>query len=339
MKLKIKPRPAPKPPAYSYDPRIDGVSQSMLGTWFECREKARLTIVKGYQRTHASKPLIWGSIGHNMIGYGLNATREKKLKASSAIKYLTAASQELAKKAKAEWEAKDKPDSAAAMEIAEEACAVLAKTMPLYWKRWAEADVERKWDFVEEAFKVPFEMPDGKDVYLVGKFDGVFTSPKAKTSLFETKFKGSIPEHIVDTLPLDLQVSVYMAALYVLNRPLPRLATYNIVKRPGERRKKDESLQDYADRIAVNAAAEPNHYFNRFEVTFTAQELEAMGFRVQKTVEEFYHWWKNLDHDTMDPVFNSSSCDSKYGPCDCLPICSRGDFASHRVRSVAHPEI
>jgi hypothetical protein len=321
---------------YTYDPRVDGVSQSMLNAWLQCRQIANLGIIHGWESVYSSKPLIYGSIGHGVLMYA-NRRFQQGVKVPKAAAVSKAALKDDLKAAYADWKA-ERHNTTASLDIAAESCAQLEATLPVYYDRWAEDDAKREWTIVEESFKVPMKMPDGQTVLYVGKFDGVYKCG-SNTRLFETKFKGFMPENLVDVLALDLQLCAYLTALEILGNKRPNHVLYNILRRPGERRKKTENLVDFVDRIRVNAIAESSKYFVRLECALTSQEVDRAHFKMQKLVEEFYHWWKTQDHSIIDPLWNSAQCDGKYGACHFLPCCSRDDYASHRIREKAHPEL
>ena len=62
-----------------YDPKTDGVTFSLLSTFLDCREKARLHL-KGWTPTSASMALTFGSIVHKIDEWVRDDIRSGKLK-------------------------------------------------------------------------------------------------------------------------------------------------------------------------------------------------------------------------------------------------------------------
>jgi hypothetical protein len=180
-------------------------------------------------------------------------------------------------------------------------------------------------------------MPDGTAVPYVGKMDGTYRGKKTP-HLFETKFKGQFSSNLTDTLPLDTQVGAYTTALTSLEQQEPGAILYNMIRRPGQKRKQEETLDEYAKRIAEEAMKNEDHFFQRLEIALTRAEREEHAFRLTKLVEEFYAWWKVTTADARDLMWNGSRCD-QYGGCTFLPVCSRGDRASFRIKEKVHPEL
>ncbi len=331
MKLKLK----SKKPAYFYDPTVHGISQSMIGQWQECREKSRLNLVLGLTPVGVSVPFTYGSLSHGVIERCYVDTQVGK------IKKLDDKYKNLAKwmqGSETEWLEEHPKLTTADSDMKEECIAILLEVLPRYFKRWHEEDMAVKWTHVEDKFEVPIVMPDGKTVNLVGRFDGVFMKRK-KQWLLETKNKQRWNERMMDYLPLDLQLGVYLTALAATTQEDPHGVCYNLVRRPAERRGKKESLVQFAKRIAENIVKDPNHYFQRLEIELTRAEKDEARIRTKMLVVSFYNWWKSCKLDQRDLMWNSGACDGKYGVCSNLQICAHGDRTSHYVRAHASPEL
>jgi hypothetical protein len=318
------------PKSSTYDPRVDGTSQSMLSIWLECREMARLGIVRGLDSTHASKPLIFGALGHSAIAHALVSNRK-------TVNGLIRGVQDDLAHAQKEFSAEDRELTSTATDIKIESVAVLGKILPAYWSKWGVGDLKRDWLKIEEKFKLDLTMPDGASVPYVGKMDRVFQGKKTP-HLVETKFKAQVSKNISDTLPLDTQIGAYSTALTEMMGEEPGEIIYDICRRPGLKQGQDESLVEYAKRCGDEAMKDEDHYFTRLEIHLDRHEKETHKFRLQKLVEEFYAWWKTTTQKDRDLGWNGSRCD-QYGGCHFLPVCSRGDEASFRLKKRHHPEL
>jgi hypothetical protein len=318
-----------------YDPRKHGIRQSMLSTWFECREKARLCTIHGWAPRVASVPFIYGSLSHGAIKQATRLLREND-GAVDIDTYVNGTDYYL-QESEVEWLQETPNPTYEQKDIIENSLAILGKKMPMYFDYWYDQDKVCKWGLVEDKFKVELTMDDGETVPLIGTFDSTFRNDSGELWLFETKNKARWSENIGTLLPLDLQVGIYLTALQALYGQVPKGVRYNILRRPGERRKKDESLAEYSTRIQTNIIKEPEHYFHRMDIRLTPQEINEHMARTAFICEEFYRWWKETMKHSMerDLLWNSSSCDGKYGSCKMLDACANKDFTLYQRRSPA----
>ncbi len=324
-------------PTYDYDPTVDGVSQSMIGTWLSCREKARLNIILGLSSIqNNSKPLIFGSISHGVLERGYRLMRASKVPSLGGI---VAYMDNWVNEALDDWKEENPKRNTDAEDSAEECAAIIQELLPRYFEHWFAEDSKVKWMHVEDQFKVPLQMPDGKYVNMVGQFDGSYFDQKKRLCLFETKNKSQFPERLAELLPLDLQLGYYLTALAATTKKTAHLVRYNLIRRPGERRGQQESLPNFCRRIGENVAKKPDHYFVRLDIRLEEQERQTHMFRAQKLVEEFYHWWKTTDPKEKDLMWNSGSCENRYGVCGNLLICANNDKSGHYVRDAVSPEL
>jgi len=327
VKLRIK-NPLPsKGKQETYDPRIHGIRQSNLQSWMACREMARLSVIRGYASIFSGMPLVYGSLSHGVLKQVYRNMRDSTLKNPSALIHFPTLIEESERELM-----KEHPNAPSSLlETKEEACAILAGTLPTYFKHWWKEDMSVKWGMVEDKFALPMVMPDGERVILTGTFDATFHH-RGGTWLFETKNKARWSQKIGLLLPLDLQLGIYLTVMERLYKVRPTGVRYNLMRRPGEKRKKKESLFDYACRIRDNAEKDPAHYFERIEMELLKSEHEEHVFRTTRLVQEFYLWWKNEPHDKRDLMWNSGSCETKYGECHYLDLCANNDVSQYRIR-------
>jgi hypothetical protein len=324
---------APARSTYKYDLDQDGVTQSILCQWLDCRERCRKSTILGLVGGDASKPLIFGSISHEMLEHGYRARRVSKPLPKT-----------LSMDALAKWKKQSPNASAMATEIAEESAIILHHLLPLYFEHWKKADDAMEWVGLEEEFAQEVEIFDGgttrpTKIIVRGKKDAVVKC-KGKITLFETKNKGRISPSLMDQLPLDLQLDFYLTVMRIKEPALRVL--YNIIKRPGERRKVGESLNDFGARIALNARKKPDEFFFRYEMVYTKQDLEQRKARFMYLLRAFYDWYGDAIHipvEGMDNGFNHQSCEGKYGTCEFLRACSSGSTIGLSQKMKAHPEL
>lgn len=329
MKLRIKnPLLKGKVEKVPYDPRIHGVRQSNLQSWMACREMARLSVVQGWASLFSGMPLVYGSLSHGVLKQVYRSMRKTTIvrPTLAGLDYKA-----LIKESEKELMLEHPNPPSSLLETKEEACAILAGTLPTYFKYWWKEDTAVKWAMVEDKFALPMTMPDGETIMLTGTFDATFHH-RGGTWLFETKNKARWSQKIGMLLPLDLQLGIYLTVMERLYKVRPTGVRYNLMRRPGEKRKKQESLQDYAARIRGNAEKDPAHYFERIEMELLKSEHDEHVRRTSRLVTEFYLWWKNEPHETRDIMWNSGSCETKYGECHYLDLCANNDTSSYRYR-------
>jgi hypothetical protein len=175
-------------------------------------------------------------------------------------------------------------------------------------------------------------------VKLVGRMDGNFHPMKGRKViwLFETKSKSRIGEsgetNLVDIMPFELQTNLYLGAMSVMYKELPAGLLLNIVRRPNFRGKKGESIEALATRVSEDVKKRPDHYFIRLRMTIDNKDLARTRHEHEAMVNEFAQWSKGK----AAHYRNSDHCENKYGTCEYLRVCARGDYGGLYQR---HPRI
>lgn len=212
-----------------------GVTYSLLTRFLSCRERFRLYVIEGIQpEPKFNHKIEYGHMWHTCEEYHAKGQRW----AGPLFTYC---------KNLTNWY----PNDRAEIEKWYKVCLV---QFPLYVEYWDKhPDVQQRQPLLEEAvFKVPYELPSGKTVYLRGKWDSVDLVGRGKQArvwLQEDKTKGDIrPEQLVRQLTFDLQTMLYLTALSLCNDGEPGLrqldqhlpsgnlkiagVRYNVVRRP-----------------------------------------------------------------------------------------------------------
>jgi hypothetical protein len=324
---------------YAYDPRKEGVTQSVLQNWLLCHELGRLGIVEGLSPKGSSKPLVHGDIMHKVLKKYYTHLMQRK--SESLIK-----PSQWVDESYAEWTSQNKTATTEKKDLALESSILARVIIPRYIQRWHKTDGRVKWTMAETLFRVnvPVTMDKGRveQVVFTGQMDGGFED-KDGEHLFETKNKGDFNDKMMSALTLDLQLGAYLTALGKMRNSQPSHVLYNLIRRPQERKKVNESVQEFADRIADNMDKDPAHYFERYRVDLTKDEIEKQVFSTEFKIAAFYRWWEShswngtLNH--LDPMWNGSACVRGYITCHFIPVCANGDRSGHEVRRHAHPEL
>jgi hypothetical protein len=170
--------------------------------------------------------------------------------------------------------------------------------------------------------------------------DGSFRKESvARPWLFETKSKAYLGEkgegELADILPHELQSNIYLIFLWHLGKVLPKGLLYNIIRRPGLRQKKSESIVKFARRVAEDIRKRPEYYFIRIQMSVEKKDLERNELELHDMVGDFLLWWNGL----AGHYRNSDACQNKYGACPMLPICARGDYSGFYKRKTVFREL
>lgn len=324
IKLKMK-----KKSFAFYDYERDGITQGLLAMWLECRQKARW-FLQGYARKGTSLALTYGSVGHGVLEHayenfrlGKNSGAPKK---AQMKKYLSLVEKQ--------WKLENIRPNKYAIQDLEISLTFADVILPVYFEYWAEDFKKKNWQKIEGKFKIPYVLKDGRKTFLRGMMDGAYKT--VGLWLFESKFKSVINEvDIVDTLPLDLQVRIYLRALWKTNLKIPSGVLYNVVRRFGLRQKQDESLTKFAARCAEDLKKRPEHYFYRFEVAAVKKDMLEFEVELEAMIKDFCDWWDGVGGHYKNP----GACIGKYGRCWALDACSSGNLYGLTKRKCVFREL
>jgi hypothetical protein len=299
----------------SYDPHKNGVSVTLLQGWQTCREAARLKYVCGL-RAPQKKVFMEGDIYHQSLSYVIK--NGMKTAQTTVMKFVAENEKKLMKSA-----------GTFERESVENVLDMVTVLIPAYFTYWKK-DPARKFVMNEDGFEVPMKMSDGKIVPFKGKVDSVWESDKGVV-VKESKFKSKIIEGFEDTLGLDLQVTSYILAVKTKFPKSKMACMYDVVRKPALKRGKEESRKQFICRVEEDIAGRPGHYFSRTEVLLTPAEVTFAAERMHYLTQQFYDWWKTASHDVKkkDPGLNGGACESKYGLCDYVPACHRGELYNY----------
>jgi len=242
------------------------------------------------------------------------------------------------------WQKENPSADNDAVQEFEFACTVASGIMPEYYKYWYDDDFTSiVWDALETEYKIPIVVTSPKGMkhhtFLRGKMDGVFHFQKDKPKvirLFETKTKGRIDEGVlVDRIPFERQVSIYLSALRRKAGMDPTSIMYNIIRRPGLRQTQRESLTEFGNRILEDIRTRPDWYFIRLQVDVESGDLNRADMEINDLISDFILWW----HGETGHYRNTENCETKYGKCAMLPVCSRKDYTSLFKRMTVFREL
>lgn len=313
---------------YAYE--RDGITQSLLATWLSCRYKAKFYL-EGWSPTKIKTPLTYGTIIHAVLEAVYNLIMSKKLKTMPDVKLI----KKITKEVEIEW-LKENPGVNSEVREDLDMCLLIAEsTLPLYFKFWSVEDLKKiEWRQLEQQFKIPYTTKDGRKTFIRGKMDGVFG--KLFISLFETKTKSLINvRDMIDTLWFDLQNNIYLWAIGKTYKKVPAGIKYNIIRKTGLHKKKEESKIEYAKRIIKDMEKRPSFYFLRLNIKVTQQEMKKFENELEGLVVSFMDWCEG-----KSPTYKTTNaCLGRYGRCQFLDICNKGDYTSYKKRKTVFREL
>lgn len=226
-----------------------GLTQSLMLTFQRCQREFILK-VNGYRPKGKSEKFLFGSLCHEYLDM-----------AYSGKKFTFAKFEERFRKKKMkEYVLIDES-------IVESAFALCEVVMELYMEHYKEDFTEKKFDGVEEEFEVLFN-----GATLRGKKDGCFYIDK-KRWLMEHKTKSRFSEDaLMLKLSFDFQNLMYIHADEIEHSEAIAGVLYNLIRKPGLRKGKYESLKEFCDRVRSDIKKRPEWYFIRWEVPYTKKD-------------------------------------------------------------------
>ena len=322
-KVAKKKKPQRKEPLWK-GPEVDGITQSMISGFLECRERFRLKNIVGLQEVDTfNHRLEYGQMWHLCEESSAKAVPEKRLLTADEIpwrKELLDYCKNLCQK------------YVVAQEQISHWYQVCRAQFPIYVKYWEKhKDTKQRTPLLqEETFKVPYELPSGRVVLLRGKWDSVDLIGKDGIYLQENKTKGDIKEEqLKQQLGFDLQTMFYLIALLLWRQNTTHIGfptapisgvRYNVVRRPlsggvgsirqhkpTKKNPQGESAADFYVRLGVIISEDPSHFFMRWRVEVTPNDMERFRREfldpILEQVCDWYEWIRTVE--VTDPYRKS----------------------------------
>lgn len=296
-------------------PTYDGVTQSLLSNWMNCRERFRLEYVQGLvmKDDSFSRAIVFGEMFH-VCSEAYYSGQDWKSSLKTYTKQLTS-----------DW-----PYEASQIVHWYKVCEVL---FPLYLNHYAKHKLEKMLTplYSEKTFDEVMKLPSGRIVRLRGKWDQVFTKTvkgKQYLVLQDDKTKGEFEvEQVLNDLPLDNQMNFYCVALDLHSKSLKNSPAldgfrYNLVRRPlsggkysisqkkGRQTKKGivgaETEAEFYARLGSIIKEDPDWFFQRVEVTITHADVEAYKNRtLVPLLENLCDWWEEVCRHEGSPPYSA----------------------------------
>jgi hypothetical protein len=342
---KKKPNPLKKKKEVQVGPLWEwtsGVTQSAIEKFLGCREQFALSYIEGYTPRAFSTPLEFGTMFHSCL---------EKIGTDSPERIARTVTDSYYKARKATLTG----DTDALSKAVTDICVIF----PLYVEYYKERDAKLSWLKREQMFEAPYHFDksfgfDNKSggrvkVILRGKRDGEYRNALGKLALFETKTKSSIDDlAIQDGLRADLQTMLYLYSLRVEYGEEPTEILYNVVRRPQLiiSKKKGETLDQYAKRLADDISSRPDWYFRYYEVTVSPGDIDCfLETTLDPVLLQMYQWWESIEDSPFErwgsPYHfrNLFALTTKYGKADLYNLMILGRRNEYYRRSSPFPEL
>lgn len=291
----------------------DGVSPSHLNTFLECRESFRLKTCEGWQEADYDTWTQNGTFFHWLHEQWILS--KKTFDVVAAVKRYRS-------------KVYDGPKTSSVLGAQEESYALALAMWPIYMERYA-SDKEREWLGVEKVFDHPYEVYPGVSTRLRGMRDGAWVE-KWGVRLHEMKnWSRFNVGDVRDTMHLEVQIMLY---LLVLSMEYPDRevsgADYDVIRRPEQKRLKDETLREYSRRIETKVELDPDHYFVRIPLDVNRADVEKWRDVVlQPLLIEMHRWSQGKAMHFVNP----RSLVPRPYKSDLLALVARGDATGLKV--------
>ncbi len=303
------------------------VSFSLLSDFGECKQKAQHHI--DWKHKGFNYYLSYGSI----IGVALeHLFKRGKVKAITPAKVRKAVDIAFEK-----WFEDDNNDKGAdAQQFAEWIAGVAEALLIGYGKHWRRDDtaltcVAMEYP-VESTFRVETYLGREVNVPIIGYIDGLFKKKSGAHIMRETKTKGRwSEEELLDQLDFDFQIQMYCYFLFKQYKIKPKTVEYDVIRRPQLRLNisKGETPEELAERVAEDISARPDFYYARYDVPVDRDWLDSFEHDFKQFITDYASWRLG----EIATFKNRMRCFGRYGPCDFIPICARGDTLKFRKRN------
>lgn len=326
-----------------FDWTRDGLTQSALTQWLQCREQFSLNYVEGYTSRGFNTALEFGTIIHLAIQrqdeIGKGRTTAYDLIADICESYHNARYPQL----QGHYDKQTCSKTLAAAEA----------LFPLYHKNVEEDDAKQDWVAREQMFAVPYQIPlagglGNAEITLRGMRDGTYrTKRKGLLGLFETKTRSHIDDNAIATgLRADLQTMFYLLTLQREYNETPKEVLYNVIRRPGQKYLDRDTFKSFKERITKDIQDRPSYYFRRWELSVLESDLKSFQQTVlDPALRVMLDWWESVKTDPFDRFkspyhyVNLNALYTKYGPAPLYSLMVLGRKQDYYVRSSVFPEL
>lgn len=295
----------------------DGITQSFLRSFLTCKRQCYIQYIEGLVPQKTSIKFLFGSMSHYIISESIKQKRP----------YLFPEEiQKLIDEYKIpEYDLYSEDEHKELRRI----FSLLKVMMPSYMAYYGP-DFRRDWVLNETLFDTVFE-----DIRLRGRIDGGYIENE-RLWITDTKCFSTFDEDVIySTMPFDLQCMFYLTAGSTLYNRIGGFV-YNIIRKPQHKIKKDESNNDFEQRLAAEIGKNPKHFFTRIVYEPHMKELTnwQLSF-LHQIYEEIIAWKKSGFVSPINPL----NLITKYGKCAYFDIITHNNRRNYVKKSTVFPEL
>jgi len=160
-----------------------------------------------------------------------------------------------------------------------------------------------------------------------GKIDGEHTVKKDKSLwVLETKTKSRINDETIQKgLSMDFQGRLYCKVKEVESSKNVSGFIYNVIRVPGIKPHKQETIQQFSQRLQDDTDVRPEYYFMRWEVPLSVDDKRSFLSDLN-TIETDIKNYMNCDSRSakISDIKNCFACTGGISPCQYLDACIQG---------------
>jgi len=146
-----------------------------------------------------------------------------------------------------------------------------------------------------------------------------------KPIIVEHKTASKIGDSYIDRLPLDTQIRGYIFGAQEGLGLHPVEVLYDVIRKCSLRRKSDEDLDDFNERIALDYASRPEFYFFRETLKFNSSDIGQFVNDMDLTFSEYSNIVDNYDpKNPASWVCSDNICNEFFKNCPYMPLCLKG---------------
>lgn len=305
----------------------DGVTQSMIQSWLTCARQCYYEYVIGLEEYTHKDPYLFGNICHYVLQHAYIS--EQQVLPGNVLSLVTQYKEKI--------QTNDLP--MAAYEHNEWIFAKAEAVMLSYFIYYKD-DWKQKVDLTEYKFRIPFKFHDGRMTFLNGMIDHLSSPISNQFVLMDHKTLSRINvDSFLDSLPFDLQLNFYLFVCWKLKNAgklklFPTHFRYNIIRNPQSKPHKNETPDQYTQRLQLKILEDPKHYFYRIKcavdlgetLNWAKTQLIPIMYDMRSWVQSNYNW---------RGYYNPKALVNESGNLRPMAKAVMGDLAGYRQK--AHP--
>lgn len=295
----------------------DGLTQSMIGQFLRCRQ-AFYYRINGISKGGFSTSLYFGSLFHECLEklYLDGVHRMTDSEFFDRLNFILDDS---------EIDGEDEIDDQDKEMIKAKIYALLINYVDYYEEEFSD----NRFDATEIEFA-----NDYRGIILRGKIDGTFIDDEDYHWIIEHKTKGRISMgKLMSKMPIDLQNRFYLLNYALKTNIQPAGVIYNIVRRPGNKRKKNESLYEFTERMTEKISKKPEYYFKRIEIKYSKLDIE----KFTQDLDSYLYEISNLGKGCA--IYKNPESCLRPWQCQYLDLCSTGSLEGYDTDKPLHQEL